>query len=177
MKKIYIAGPYKQKDRIIRLAEAVETFFPGQYEITFRWWSVTPHAFPTEASDRVSYELYEEQCAARDIQGVREADEVWAFIPLEGDWMGRGTWYELALAKAWGKPSFVVLAGEFERTQIIAGCIFITQVTRWSCFHEQLTTLTYSEVAAVFKRMSDQQARTTTPLVSVGDFLPEPALE
>lgn len=106
--KLYVAGAYADRDRVIRwMAEARRHF----HEVVHDWVriidSVAGHDrdLPTEGARKH---------ALGDIAGIRQAEVFWLLSPPRG--YGRGCWVELGIASQIGVP--IVVSGETARDTV-----------------------------------------------------------
>lgn len=97
-RKVYLAGQSSNAQNIAKIAEEMETL---GYEINWPWWE-----YVLDGTEKTPHEVAEADCAA-----VKNAAVVVAVVD-EACGHGRGLWFELGLAYALGKPTFVLIIGE-----------------------------------------------------------------
>lgn len=103
MTKVYLAGQSSNAHYIERLAAelAPKKYARHKIQFTEKWWEVVLNSRWTNSQIVSPLEI-----AARDVQGIDDADTVLALLDARhGD--GRGMWYELGYAAAQGKPTYL----------------------------------------------------------------------
>jgi nucleoside 2-deoxyribosyltransferase len=107
---IYVAGGWLEKDTIV--VPLLRRLRAEGIEVSYDWTGDGPSAVTVEEHIKAEASLSQDErkmFAFRDYEGVKNADLVWLVVPgYEGS---TGSWTELGLALAFGKPVIVSGAG------------------------------------------------------------------
>lgn len=136
VQRAYVAGKWTDGPKIREVMKRLSD--SGQYEITHDWTSyekVPPGKKLTRAEDFARLQ----DCADKDLEGVRRADVVVALL-TDPDYPYRGTCSEFGAALVLGKPVILVIPPECDKL-------------RYNCFMQHRLTTTVESVPEMYEAL------------------------